>query len=840
MARIGVVKVMRVSNADTNGTTTGQVDTECALAAVLADVTGKDDVPVHADFFDDLGADSMVMARFCARVRKRADLPSVSMKDVYRHPTIERLAAALPGEMSAQTVELPAATPAAAPTEGRTGPYLLCGATQILIFVGYVFVAAYGSAIAYRWIAEGAGLLPFYLRSVAVGAIGFAVLATLPVLAKWCLIGRWTPRQIRLWSPDYLRFWVVKSLVRSNPLVRVGAGSPLVVLYLRALGAKVGRGVAIFSHSLPVCTDLVSIGDGTVVRKDSLINGYRAHAGFIETGPVGLGRDVVVGELTVLEIGTSMGDGAQLGHASSLHAGQAVPAGERWHGSPAVPAGVDYGGVEPVACGGARRASYAVMQLVIAFLVYLPLLFGGVDLLLAAVPRLTVPLGTAAFDLGSRVFYEDVLVTSAVVFFGFLLLDLLVTFSLPRLLNLAITPGKVYRLYGIHYSLHRAILRLTNRKTHTYLFGDSSYIVHYLRMLGYDLALRPQTGSNFGTEVRHETPYLSSVGTGTMVADGLSMMNGEYSSSSFRVSRTAIGAHNFLGNRIGYPPGGRTGENCLLATKVMVPIDGPERTNVGLLGSPPFEIPRSVERDIGLEQLVTGSERERKLRAKNRYNLRTLGLALLVRWLHVVGLTVLALAAADLFARLGATAIALEILGGLLWTMAYFVFVERAAVRFRSLQPRTCSIYDPYFWWHERYWKLVIPGWEKMLVGTPVKNLVSRLLGVRIGRRVFDDGCFFPERTLVTVGDDCTLNAGTVIQTHSQEDGGFKSDRSRLGDGVTLDVNAFVHYGVVIGDGARIGPDSFLMKGEEVPDHARWAGNPAHESAAALTPAATS
>ena len=39
-------------------------------------------------FFDDLGADSMVMARFCARVRKRPDLPSVSMKDVYRHPTI--------------------------------------------------------------------------------------------------------------------------------------------------------------------------------------------------------------------------------------------------------------------------------------------------------------------------------------------------------------------------------------------------------------------------------------------------------------------------------------------------------------------------------------------------------------------------------------------------------------------------------------------------------------------------------------------------------------------------------------------------------------------------------
>ena len=44
----------------------------------------------------------------------------------------------------------------------------------------------------------------------------------------------------------------------------------------------------------------------------------------------------------MLDIGTAMGDGAQLGHASSLHAGQAVPAGERWHGSPAQRTEVDY------------------------------------------------------------------------------------------------------------------------------------------------------------------------------------------------------------------------------------------------------------------------------------------------------------------------------------------------------------------------------------------------------------------------------------------------------------------------------------------------------------------
>src|SRR5438309_8177205 len=68
---------------------------ERTFAEVLADVLRVDKVSVESHFFDELGADSLVMAKFCARVRKRGDLPSVSMKDIYAHPTIRSLAAAL-------------------------------------------------------------------------------------------------------------------------------------------------------------------------------------------------------------------------------------------------------------------------------------------------------------------------------------------------------------------------------------------------------------------------------------------------------------------------------------------------------------------------------------------------------------------------------------------------------------------------------------------------------------------------------------------------------------------------------------------------------------------------
>ena len=375
------------------------------------------------------------------------------------------------------------------------------------------------------------------------------------------------------------------------------------------------------------------------------------------------------------------------------------------------------------------------------------------------------------------------------------------------------------------------ITRLTTIKFFAFLFGDSSYVVGYLRCLGYDLSQGENTGSNFGNEVTHATPFLSSVGSGTMVADGLAMINDEVSSTSFRVSRVSIGRHNFVGNNIAFPAGGRTGENCLLATKAMIPLDGKIREGVGLLGSPCFEIPRSVDRDSRFDHLQTGDELRRRLAAKNRYNLRTIGVFLLARWLDLFLATVLDVGALALYGRFGYAVtgafVALSSLAGVLC----LVVIERCLTRFRSLQPRYCSIYDPYFWWHERLWKVCDPAIEYLQVfdGTPFKTVIWRLLGVRVGKRVFDDGCSLTERTLTTIGDDCVLNAGSEIQCHSQEDGAFKSDSSALGAGCTLGVHALVHYGVTMGDGSVLAPDSFLMKGEEVPPHARWGGNPARE-----------
>ncbi len=806
---------------------------ESAFAGLLAEVLHVERVSVESHFFDDLGADSLVMAQFCARVRKRGNLPTVSMRDIYRHPTIRSLAAGL-ADAPARPEAAPGVASAPAPTPTSAAEYVLCGALQLLFHLGYTYLGVLAAVEGYRWITAGTAGASGYLRLVAFSAVAFLVVCAVPIAAKWLLVGRWKPGQVRIWSLAYVRFWIVKSLIRWNPGVHLFVGSPLYGLYLKALGAKVGRGVVILSRDIPICTDLLAIGAGTVIRRDSNFSCYRARAGRIEIGPVTLGRDVFIGEWTVLDINTSMGDGAQLGHSSSLHDGQAVPAGERWHGSPARRTEVNYLRVAPAPCGTPRRARYAVLMLLGIVFLWAPLLEGGLGLLFAVVGSLVQVLdpgvSSSAGALTVRGLLLDALAFSVVLFVGALCVQILAVGIVSRVLSAFLEPDKVYPLYGFHHSLHRAVSGLGRMRFLPLLFGDSSYMVHFLRWVGYRLTPFVQTGSNFGSEVTASNPLLTSVGIGTMVADGLNVINDDYTSTSFRVSRAAIGPGSFVGNYVTYPAGGRTGANCLFAIKVLVPLEGEIHEGVGLLGSPPFEIPRSVERDSRYDHLRTGEALRRGLAAKNRFNLRTIGIFLCTRWLGLFLMMLIDLAAFALFGDVAVhTFTALLLALGVGVAAVYYTLVERLFESLGPPPPAICSIYDRRFWWVERVWKLHPIHFLRILDGTPFKNLIWRLLGVRVGRRVFDDGVFISEPTLTALGDDCVLNDRSIIQCDAQEDGTYKSGRAALGAGCTLGVGAFVHYDVTMGDGSSLAPDSFLMKGEEVPSGARWGGNPARE-----------
>ncbi len=560
--------------------------------------------------------------------------------------------------------------------------------------------------------------------------------------------------------------------------------------------------------------------------KDSILLSYRAQGNFIRTGSIDIGSHAFVGEASVLDIDTAMGNRSQLGHASSLQSGQRVPDGKHYHGSPAIETKADYCPIESKRCTSLRRGLYSGLQLASLLAVVVPV---PVMLMDFWYPYFAQFAGDAALPLAgsTTAFLSLMLLVSAGSFFGLLVTGLAGVYIVPRLCQRLLAPDRTYVLYGFHYWLQRVVSLASNSQFYNLLFGDTTLIVNYMRFVGWRLNEVEQTGSNFGTNQKHDNPFLCEIGSRTMVSDGLSMINMQMSSSSFRLSATRIGERNYLGNDLHYPPDGRTGANCLIGTKTLIPIDGPVRENVGLLGSPSFEIPRSVERDKNINASLSEEARRQRIRRKNAHNLLTASLLLLTRWIFFF-VTLLASHLAVLNYKdygIGALFVAGALLS--LAAIPFFAFIERASIGFKRLEPKLASIYDPYFWSHERHWKLSDSPIVELFKGTPFKNWVSRLLGVKIGRKVYDGGCCITDRTLTQIGDLSNLNEGSVLQSHSLEEGVFKSDHIRLAEGCTLGAAAFVHYGVVMGERAVLDADSFLMKGEVLDPHTCWRGNPA-------------
>lgn len=801
---------------------------EAKIAEVLCEVLGLSQVSVTADFFKDLGAHSLLMAGFCARLRADPRFASISMRDVYQYPTVERLARALPPPSNVVGSE--SKSPAMAKVADRPSRlgYLLCGCVQALFYLLYATLHAGIAFEGWRWVLQSATFAEGYGRIVFYSLSAFLLLSLLPIAAKWLLVGRWKEGSIPLWSLSYLRFWVVKELLRHAPPV-FWKETLLYHVYLRALGAKVGWRSLLLSRTVPLATDLLHVGDETVLAPETLFTGYRARHDQIEIGSITIGKECYVGEGSVLEIGSRMEDGSELAHASCVAEGQILRSGRAYHGSPAVEAPKSFRPLSSAPSSLLRRVLYTGIVLGMFFGVYTPLLWGGLIVLSHSEPWNTlVPYRTLEAMMADP--WGLLLQGGWVAFQSYLLFlggALGTAILAPRILSPFLREGVVYPLFSFPDYLRTLLYRLSNIHFNHVIFGDSSAIVYYLRLLGFDLGTIIQTGSNFGTEQRYDAPTLCSVGSGTMVADGLFLHNLELSASSFRLRRVRVGESCYLGNHLHIPPSAKIGNNCLVGTKTMVPVYGEIRSDIGLLGSPSFLIPRAVERDLREAAAFSEEERRARLHQKNLHNLGTA--------LFYLGWNGIAFAISFFFVEIS------DLLcfekGVVCWMASFslyacllllwYVLGERLSLGFGRLEPGIFSILDRRFWVVERHWKMSESVLKILFPGTPFRAWLLRLLGCRVGTLLYDDGCDIPDKTLVTIGDRCCLNVGTTLQSHSLEEGVFKSGPIHVGDRCTLGLGSFVHYGTTMKEGSELRADAFLMKGETMEEGSSWQGNPA-------------
>lgn len=122
------------------------------------------------------------------------------------------------------------------------------------------------------------------------------------IVFKWLIIGRYKAGGYPLWGRYYLRWWIVDQI---NHLCGRGLfawTSSGLILYLKLMGAKVGRSCEIDARSNFGEFDLLDIGNN-VEFENARIRSFTMQTGRMVLGPIKIGENTVVNTKTVIAPG---------------------------------------------------------------------------------------------------------------------------------------------------------------------------------------------------------------------------------------------------------------------------------------------------------------------------------------------------------------------------------------------------------------------------------------------------------------------------------------------------------------------------------------------------------
>ncbi|MDP9981283.1 non-ribosomal peptide synthetase-like protein [Pseudarthrobacter oxydans] len=206
--------------------------------------------------------------------------------------------------------------------------------------VATVAIAA-GVLLAFDWLASVFNYGIAALLSGVVILLAGAAAAGSAVVAKWLLVGRIRPGEHPLWSSFIWRNEVVDTFIEmvSAPwFARSAAGTPALVWWLRALGARIGAGTWCESYWLPEA-DLVTLGRNSTVNRGCVVQTHLFHDRVMSIDTVTLDDGATMGPHGVILPQARIGKGGTVGPASLVMRGETVPAASYWMGNPVSPWG---------------------------------------------------------------------------------------------------------------------------------------------------------------------------------------------------------------------------------------------------------------------------------------------------------------------------------------------------------------------------------------------------------------------------------------------------------------------------------------------------------------------
>ena len=186
---------------------------------------------------------------------------------------------------------------------------------------------------------EAVGLAWAVALSPAVMLAAGAFAALITSAAKWVIVGPIRAGEHPLWSSFVWRTEVSDTfteMVAAPWFANAASGTPALAIWLRTLGAKIGRGVWTDSYWLPE-PDLVTLGDGATVNRGCVVQTHLFHDRVMSIDSVTLENGATLGPHSVILPAATIGADATVGPASLVMRGEFVPVGSRWSGNPIGP-----------------------------------------------------------------------------------------------------------------------------------------------------------------------------------------------------------------------------------------------------------------------------------------------------------------------------------------------------------------------------------------------------------------------------------------------------------------------------------------------------------------------
>jgi non-ribosomal peptide synthetase-like protein len=789
------------------------------IAGIWGKAFNHSAVSMDDDFFYDLGGHSLHAAQVISNLRKLPSLKSISILDLYQHPTIRQIAQKFKQtNFKQRTHEEPVVR------EKYRAPhwkYLLCGIAQ---FFGCIFQFAVGAwqllavIMCYAWITSGYSFI-----SQESQVAFFGLFLSMPIISlmitvslKWLLLGRVKPGVYPLWGWFYYRWWLVQRLQKNVYLGKHLVGSPLINLYYRLLGAKIGTNCHI--GSLQILThDLVDIGNNTSIGSDSRLNGYIVEDGWLKIGTISVGDNCYIGARTVLGINTQIEDNAILDDMSMLPEGGRILRGTYYVGSPAKQStrpAHHVTGNKP-----ALDKTFLWENSLFGILHYLGLVFVMVMYYLCILPGIS--LITCFYDQGH--YFTTMLLAAPAGAILFLALHYLCIIVCKKIIMNKTTPG-TYPLKSFYYLRHWVLVKMLDIDEVS-IMADTLYFPMFLRLLGAKLGKGVEMG-----ETPHIVPDLVTIEEGGFTASSVALAWPHVYGGAITFAPVRIGKKGFVGNVSLLPSGNEIGEGGLLGCLSVPPVENKAaKPNSAWLGSPAVFLPnREVFAGYSDKQTYNPPKKLYLIRLAIEFSRiilpTTFSFIALFNLLYILDfmITTYSWQKAALvlpFAEFFITISLVGILVALKWVML------------GKLKPLTKPIWDVFIWKNDiieySYNYFINPNYTNKVLGTPFALWIHRCLGTKAGKRIFTDSAEFSEFDLITIGDDVCINAETIIQTHLYEDRIFKVSHVTINSGCNVGVGSIVLYNTLMEENSSLGSLSLLMKGECLPSNTQWAGIPA-------------